>query len=83
MPPEDYLDIDGLRNFDAVARGADWGERPPSRFLSVWFQCCHTYGRMYRNRHGTRYEGRCPRCGTAVGAKIGPQGTSQRVFRAQ
>ncbi|MGI9014967.1 MAG: hypothetical protein ACR2GY_12060 [Phycisphaerales bacterium] len=50
---------------------------------SVWFQCCHTYGRMYRNRDATRYEGRCPRCGARVEAIIGPGGTNQRMFRAR
>ena len=59
------------------------GSKSPSKFLSVWFRCCHTYGRMYRNRAQTRYEGRCPRCGAAVHARIGPGGTSQRTFEAR
>ena len=52
------------------------------RFLSVWYQCCHTYGRLYRDAAGTRYEGRCPRCGARAQALIGPGGTNQRIFRA-
>lgn len=53
-----------------------------SRFLSVWFRCCHVYGRMRRNREQTAYEGRCPRCGAAVRASIGEGGTRQRMFEA-
>jgi hypothetical protein len=58
-------------------------ERSARKFLSVWYRCCHTYGRMYRNRSETAYEGRCPRCGARVRARIGPGGTSQRMFEAR
>lgn len=54
----------------------------PRRFLSVWYRCCHTYGRLTRNKAGTAYEGRCPRCGARARAAIGPDGTSQRMFEA-
>lgn len=64
------------------APGAD-DEGRDRPFLSVWFRCCHAYGRMYRNAAATAYEGRCPRCGAAVRARIGPGGTSQRVFEAR
>jgi len=49
-------------------------------WLSVWFNCCQTYARIYRNREKTAYEGRCPRCGCDVRARIGPGGTSRRTF---
>jgi len=55
---------------------------PPKPWLMVWFRCCHTYGRLNRNREQTAYTGCCPKCGTRVGAKIGPGGTSRRMFRA-
>lgn len=85
MAPEDHLDIDGLRNVapDDPRNDGNDAPGPARRFLAVWFQCCHAYGRMYRNGAGTRYEGRCPRCGATVHALIGPGGTSQRVFRAR
>jgi len=56
---------------------------PRRAFLSVWYRCCHVYGRMYRNAERTAYEGRCPRCGASVRALIGPDGTDHRIFRAE
>ncbi len=70
---------------DEVAGGC--GSGPPQgapdprrKFLSIWFRCCHTYGRLYRNAEETAYLGRCPSCGAPVQALIGPHGTDQRVF---
>ena len=74
--PEDIVDIDGLRRppEESSAPG------PRRRFLSIWFRCCHTYGRLYRNRDETAYEGRCPRCLRTVRFKIAPHGTGARAF---
>ena len=61
----------------------DQSTRGTSRkFLSVWYRCCNVYGRMYRNHAQTAYEGKCPRCGAAVSARIGPGGTNRRMFEA-
>ncbi len=60
-------------------RGAD--EARP--WLGVLFRCCNVYGRLYRNRSATAYEGGCPRCGVPVRAGIGPGGTSKRFFVAE
>jgi hypothetical protein len=38
---------------------------------------------MYRNLDETAYVGHCPRCGARVQALIGPDGTDQRIFRAE
>lgn len=80
--PQDTVEIDGrkLTTVDAPAE-PDGGTGPCRKFLSVHYRCCHAYGRLYRNAAGTAYEGRCPRCGTAVRALIGPHGTSRRAFR--
>ncbi len=53
---------------------------PRRRFRSVWYRCCHVYGRMYRNTAETAYLGRCPRCGAPVRAVIGPGGTNRQMF---
>ena len=47
------------------------------------FRCCNVYGRMYKDATGTRYHGLCPRCGTKVGATVGPGGTTERFFEAR
>ena len=78
--PQDIVDIEGLR---AQRMGSSLAaDRPKQPFLSVWFRCCHVYGRMNRDVSGTRYEGRCPSCGAAVHARIGPGGTARRTFEA-
>ncbi len=61
----------------------DTPKGPRRRFLSVWFRCCHVYGRMYRNAAQTAYHGRCPRCGAPVRAIIGAGGTKHRIFRTE
>ena len=50
-------------------------------FLGIWFDCCHVYGRLYKNKDGTAYVGRCPRCLRPVRVKVGGNGTSRRFFR--
>ena len=80
--PQDQIDIPGLRR-SAVPRGRPETDAAGRPFLSVWFRCCHAYGRLYRNRERTAYEGPCPRCGCRVRARIGPGGTDRRVFEAR
>jgi hypothetical protein len=55
-------------------------EKLPRPFLGVNFAACRVYGRLYRNRAGTAYEGHCPRCGKLVQVAIGAHGISQRFF---
>ena len=50
-------------------------------FLGIWFDCCHVYGRLYKNQMGTAYVGRCPKCLRPVNVKIGGEGTNRRFFR--
>lgn len=82
MPGDgDILELGGRRIVDSA--DASRQEASPRKFLSVWFRCCHVYGRMTRNTDRTAYEGRCPKCGAAVHASIGEGGTNKRVFEAR
>ena len=58
------------------------GRREPKKFLGIYFRCCNTYGRIYKNDAGTAYEGRCPACGKRAEVHIGSQGSSSRFFEA-
>jgi hypothetical protein len=82
VDPEDIVDIPGISP-PPPQRDEDACTGPRRKFLSIWFRCCHAYGRLYRNRAQTAYEGRCPRCGARARARIGPNGTTQRMFAAR
>lgn len=58
----------------------DTNESNKRAFLGIWFECCHTYGRLYKNANGTAYVGRCPKCLRPVNVRIGGEGTSRRFF---
>ncbi|MEM8668802.1 MAG: hypothetical protein AAGG48_14880 [Planctomycetota bacterium] len=51
-------------------------------FIGINFDCCRTYGRIYRNKQNTAYEGRCPSCNARVSVPIGEGGSSSRFFTA-
>ena len=84
--PDYILDISSLKPRDgdgerenATNAGGTLAGRP---WLAVRWKCCSVYSRVYRNAEGTRYEGRCPRCGKQVKAVVGEGGTSERFFEA-
>ena len=72
------ITLEGLSD-DEVARRALL-RRP---WLGVQFECCGVYARVYRNREGTMYRGRCPRCLRRVRIRVGPDGIGARFFRAE
>jgi len=57
------------------------GER--KKFLGILFDCCNVYRRIYVNKEGNAYEGKCPYCEREVIVKIGPEGSSNRIFTAR
>jgi hypothetical protein len=92
IDPQDKLDIT-RSGPGSSGRSDDPGLRNPReagtpkttsgmkrKFLSVLFRCCNTYGRLYPNAARSHYEGRCPKCGSRTRARIGHEGTDQRIF---
>ncbi len=80
--PDYIVDIDGVQPPTPSGKpplGQTMTGRP---WIAIKWRCCGAYSRVYRNRAGTAYEGRCPRCGTATRATIGAGGTNARFFEA-
>ena len=81
--PDYILKIEGLATQDDTQEARqDAGSHVGKPWIAVRWQCCSVYSRIYRNRRGTAYEGRCPKCGTPAKASIGPGGTDSRFFNA-
>lgn len=53
--------------------------------LGIHFRCCNVYGYIYKNKDGTAYTGRCPRCGKPLKVKISQDGSgsAQRIFQTR
>ena len=57
-------------------------DKPKKRqFIGIWFDCCGVYGRLYKNKDGTAYVGRCPKCLRLAKVRVGGDGTDRRFFR--
>ena len=73
------LDISGVEGANRPSEA----QRPERPWIGVQFDCCGIYTRIYRNAAGDAYEGFCPKCARPVHVKVGPGGTTQRLFRAR
>lgn len=81
--PRDYkLEISSAAGAPAPqpAPEGSGGETDSRPFVSVLFRCCNVYQRIYRGADGTKYQGRCPKCGRPVRFLVGAGGTSERFF---
>lgn len=68
---------------DKISREPSGKDKPEGRrYVGVRFHCCGVYVRVYVNKSGTAYEGRCPKCAKPVRLKIGDGGTNCRIFNA-
>jgi hypothetical protein len=81
--PDYIVDIDGVQSPGPSARIDDGASLRGRPWLAVQWKCCSVYSRIYRNKAGSLYEGRCPKCCRSVSVRVGPGGTSNRFFEAQ
>ena len=72
------IDIEGIQG-PATPCARPALHRP---WIGILFDCCGVYVRIYRNKEGTAYEGRCPKCSRPVRLRVGPGGTDARFFVA-
>lgn len=68
------------RSNEEPSQSAPTGET--RRYVGVKFNCCGVYLRIYINKDGTAYEGRCPKCFKPIKLKVGSGGTDHRFFEA-
>lgn len=57
-------------------------ENKKKPYLGIMFNCCKVYTRIYKNKAGDAYIGRCPKCSRSVRVSIGEGGVNQRIFYA-
>jgi hypothetical protein len=57
--------------------------KAPRPYISIYFECCGVYARIYRQPEKMVYYGHCPRCLRTVTVRVGPEGTRARLFRAR
>ncbi len=61
---------------------SEFEKKEKKAYLGIMFNCCNVYTRIYKNKTGDAYVGRCPKCSRGVRVEIGQGGTNQRIFYA-
>jgi hypothetical protein len=75
--PDYILDLSSDQDVSATSVAGS-----PQPWIGVQFDCCGVYVRIYRRPDGATYAGHCPRCLRRAEVRVGPGGTTQRIFRA-
>jgi hypothetical protein len=58
-------------------------KRPPRPYIGMLFKCCNVYMRIYLNKAGTAFEGRCPKCMRETVIQAAPGGDPSRFWTAE
>jgi hypothetical protein len=82
--PDDYI-LDLSSQAPAVTPPATNKKivNPPAAYLSIHFKCCNVYSPIYKTADGAAYAGHCPKCALPVRIKVGPGGSTSRIFTAE
>ncbi len=83
--PGEHIDLSGDEPLGSEldARADDANDTAARPFIGIYFECCGVYTRIYRRPDQREYRGRCPRCLRPVELRVGPEGTSARMFVAR
>ncbi len=58
-------------------------DRPsPRPFISILFDCCRVYQRIYLNAARTAFTGWCPKCARKIEVRVDPSADDCRFFVA-
>ncbi len=49
-------------------------------FISLMFDCCRVYNRLYLTKDESAFQGRCPKCLKQVTMPISEEGSTRRLF---
>ncbi len=76
------LDLSSVPNSTSESSHVQDSGSKSRPFLGIRFDCCRTYGRIYRSDSGMYYKGHCPKCLKKIKVMVGEGGTGQRFFNA-
>ncbi|MFA5865931.1 MAG: hypothetical protein WC975_14760 [Phycisphaerae bacterium] len=78
--PDYILELGGYRQ---PRESAEQSDREGRAYISVLFECCNVYSRVYKNTQRTAYVGWCPKCARKIQVRIAADGVNCRFFRAK